>query len=225
MEVVPLPYSPDQSTISPYKQIRRNPKRNIQTTAPRSSENFLPANLIFNHQGGGGLFLRSPPYLSSALSFSVSNAQKQKQPQPPLLPLPINKKPCSGNRGLSCSPTNRKTNKNRDQDLTPKKPKPSSGSTPKKQQDSKSVPTECLIITSTDRMGPEPSDIPEEILRVMKPPSVEEKFSGSVFYLSPPPSSLPLPKFSLRPKLSCNAQAGGFDTGATDNLRRLLRLQ
>ncbi|KAL3340801.1 hypothetical protein AABB24_029107 [Solanum stoloniferum] len=44
--------------------------------------------------------------------------------------------------------------------------------------------------------------------------------------ISPPPSSLPLPTFSLRPKqLSCNAEAAtGVDTGATDNLRRLLRL-
>ncbi|PSS19855.1 Protein cramped-like [Actinidia chinensis var. chinensis] len=53
-----------------------------------------------------------------------------------------------------------------------------------------------------------------------------ELFSGSVtFTLSPPPSSLPLPNFSLRPKLRCNAEAGGIDAGATDNLRRLLRIQ
>ncbi|PSS17967.1 Anthranilate phosphoribosyltransferase [Actinidia chinensis var. chinensis] len=51
-----------------------------------------------------------------------------------------------------------------------------------------------------------------------------ELFSGSVtFTLSPPPSSLPLPNFSFRPKLSCNA--AGIDPGATDNLRRLLRIQ
>ncbi|CAN4094006.1 unnamed protein product [Withania somnifera] len=44
--------------------------------------------------------------------------------------------------------------------------------------------------------------------------------------VSPPPSSLPLPTFSLKPKLSCNAEASaGVDAGATDNLRRLLRLR
>ncbi|CAN4123012.1 unnamed protein product [Withania somnifera] len=44
--------------------------------------------------------------------------------------------------------------------------------------------------------------------------------------VSPPPSSLPLPTFSLRPKLSCNVEASaGVDAGATDNLRRLLRLR
>ncbi|KAK7283737.1 hypothetical protein RIF29_13479 [Crotalaria pallida] len=48
----------------------------------------------------------------------------------------------------------------------------------------------------------------------------------SVFNLSPPPSSLPLPKFSLRSKLiiNCNGEKTGVDAGATDNLRRLLRL-
>ncbi|KAL0438400.1 UNVERIFIED_CONTAM: hypothetical protein Slati_2323000 [Sesamum latifolium] len=54
----------------------------------------------------------------------------------------------------------------------------------------------------------------------------DDMFSGSVvFTISPPPSSLPLPTFSLRPKLSCKAEAAGIDTGATDNLRRLLRIQ
>ncbi|GMN41441.1 hypothetical protein TIFTF001_010671 [Ficus carica] len=45
--------------------------------------------------------------------------------------------------------------------------------------------------------------------------------------LSPPPSSLPLPRFSiLRPsKLSCNAEAAGIDAGATESLRRLRRLR
>lgn len=41
--------------------------------------------------------------------------------------------------------------------------------------------------------------------------------------ISPPPSSLPLPTFCLRPKpIGCNA---GIDTGATDDIRRLLHLQ
>ncbi|XP_042047237.1 uncharacterized protein LOC121793116 [Salvia splendens] len=48
--------------------------------------------------------------------------------------------------------------------------------------------------------------------------------SSAVFTFSPPPSSLPLPSFSLWPKLSCKA-AAGVDAGATDDLRRLLRLQ
>ncbi|XP_042058096.1 uncharacterized protein LOC121802483 [Salvia splendens] len=50
---------------------------------------------------------------------------------------------------------------------------------------------------------------------------------GSVMFSisPPPPSSLPLPSFCLRKKLSCNvAAAAGVDAGATDDLRRLLRL-
>ncbi|GFP86350.1 hypothetical protein PHJA_000778800 [Phtheirospermum japonicum] len=50
-------------------------------------------------------------------------------------------------------------------------------------------------------------------------------FSGpTTFTISPPPSSMPLPTFSLRPKLSCRA-AVGIDAGATDDLWRLLRLR
>lgn len=51
-------------------------------------------------------------------------------------------------------------------------------------------------------------------------------FSGSVIYAisGPPPSSLPLPTFFLRPKLRCKA-AAGIDSGATDNLRQILQLQ
>ncbi|KAK1321089.1 hypothetical protein QJS10_CPA03g02271 [Acorus calamus] len=52
-----------------------------------------------------------------------------------------------------------------------------------------------------------------------------EEFSGSVFLVSPPPSSLPLPRFSLKPKVRCASEAvGGVDAGATDGLRRLLRM-
>ncbi|KAL2346235.1 hypothetical protein Fmac_000235 [Flemingia macrophylla] len=65
-------------------------------------------------------------------------------------------------------------------------------------------------------------DFPEEV------PAEDDVVWGSVFSLAPPPSSLPLPRFSLRSKLACNAAAaasGGVDDGATDNLRRLLRLR
>ncbi|KAJ1387628.1 Proline-rich nuclear receptor coactivator motif [Sesbania bispinosa] len=83
--------------------------------------------------------------------------------------------------------------------------------------------------------GPDPKDLPKHLpvvltSKVVLPGTVgnmEDMFSGSVFNLAPPPSSLPLPKFSLRSKLSCNAEAaaGSVDAGATNNLRRLLRLR
>uniref|UniRef100_A0A1D1YI98 Uncharacterized protein n=1 Tax=Anthurium amnicola TaxID=1678845 RepID=A0A1D1YI98_9ARAE len=68
----------------------------------------------------------------------------------------------------------------------------------------------------------------------------EEDLVGDVYSLSPPPSSLPMPRFCMRerwpPSSSsppCSALAlggdvqpfgGGVDAGASDDLRRLLRL-
>ncbi|KAK1274295.1 hypothetical protein QJS04_geneDACA009620 [Acorus gramineus] len=48
-----------------------------------------------------------------------------------------------------------------------------------------------------------------------------EELSGSGFLVSPPPSSLPLPRFCLKSKTD---EAVGVDAGATDGLRRLLRI-
>ncbi|KAK9270224.1 hypothetical protein L1049_025801 [Liquidambar formosana] len=225
MDAILMPSSSDQS-ISPYKQQQiRNPKKNTRHFISRPSENLAPPKI--NH--GGILFTPPPP---PSLSFSLPPSQ-----QPPLLPLPITKPYNSLNslpprtRGLSCSPTSRKFNK---------KSKPSNSPV---KEDTKQVlkssasPREvsgCLVIASTNRLGPDPEDLPKDVSRVFSGNSVImtgvmgdlEKFSGSVFTLSPPPSSLPLPKFSLRPtKLSCNAEAAGIDAGATDNLRRLLRLR
>ncbi|KAF8405415.1 hypothetical protein HHK36_010321 [Tetracentron sinense] len=229
MEAVLLASSPDQS-ICPYKPFK-NPKKNIRTFISRPSENFAPSNLLNIH---GGHFFGPPPSLYTSFPSSVSVFNQQ---QPPLLPLPI-PKPYSSlpprNRGLSCTPTNRKNNRTKDKDYSAKKPKPSSIS-PKKQdpkQDARSTTRESLMITSTNRLGPDPSDLPKQVTSVLKrvvssTSNMEdmEKMSASIFSLSPPPSSLPLPKFSLRPKLACNAKTGGIDAGATDDLRRLLRLR
>lgn len=60
-----------------------------------------------------------------------------------------------------------------------------------------------------------------------------EDVMESIYSISPPPSSLPLPRFSLprrksaAPASSCvmgAVEGGGIDIGATDGLRRLLRL-
>ncbi|KAF8053113.1 hypothetical protein N665_1463s0017 [Sinapis alba] len=47
----------------------------------------------------------------------------------------------------------------------------------------------------------------------------------AILLLSPPPSSLPMPKFSIKPKLRCNAEAVGKTDVATDNNRRVLQLR
>ncbi|XP_019054473.1 PREDICTED: uncharacterized protein LOC109115193 [Nelumbo nucifera] len=236
MEAVPLHPSFHQST-SAYRHSGRIHKRNSHIFISRPSDNVdaHSSSHLFNIH-------RPPPFLSS-VHFSVLNPQQQ----PPLLPLPVpNPKAYSSlpsrDRGRSCPPTNRRSTRTREKELTPNKSK-SSITRPRK-HDLKSTmtttsSTESLVITSSHRLGPEPSDLPKEVSRVLKPVVSSststttvttvirdtEKFSGSIFYHSPPPSSLPLPKFYLTPKLSCNVEACGIDARATDNLRRLLRLR
>ncbi|CAK7346161.1 unnamed protein product [Dovyalis caffra] len=242
-------FADQHQSISPYKQMK-NPATKINRTTTRSFvsrsiENMPPIN--YNNNIHGGLFFATP---HNSLSFSypppsslsVLNPHQQnyhqKHAQPPLLPLPISKPHHkslpSRSQSLSCPPTAaRKTNRPRDQSLTPKKskqPKTKKVEEPKK---------ESLIVESTVPLGPDPKDLPKDVSKVLSSSVTVsgndvisntvfmedfEKFSGSVFTLSPHPSSLPLPKFSTRTKLSCTTEAAGIDAGATDNLRRLLRL-
>ncbi|XWS25924.1 hypothetical protein CRYUN_Cryun27aG0109100 [Craigia yunnanensis] len=241
-----------EKSFSPYKQLKNIPKRNSTGAnfVSKQSENLAPTNII---HGGGLLFAPQPSlsfyYAPSASLFNqfYQNPQQllqQQQQQPPLLPLPIANKPLhsslpSRTRSLSSSPSNRKNNRTRDQSLTPKRSK-SKQLTGKVEEPKKDQlkPTEAtrtqaiskpFVLASANPLGPDPNDLPKILtssyLATGNVANDLEKFSGSVFTLSPPPSSLPLPKFSLRPKLSCNAEAAGVDAGATDNLRQLLRLR
>ncbi|KAJ0964203.1 hypothetical protein J5N97_029325 [Dioscorea zingiberensis] len=102
--------------------------------------------------------------------------------------------------------------------------KPRSGCSPRKEQRSR---RENAPGIAANRMPIETPDEEEEMV-----------FDGSLYSISPPPSSLPLPRFSTaKPKLEAEAMApppscvveamgsgGGIDAGATDDLRRLLRL-
>ncbi|XP_038884839.1 uncharacterized protein LOC120075485 [Benincasa hispida] len=184
-------------------------------------QNFSPATVH------GGLFNFPPPAVTY---FSHRHHQ-----QPPLLPLPRRPFPPPETGATAfCRPKC----KSRDQSLTPKKSKPikrSKGGPPAVKST-----VEFVIVDSTNRLGPEPSHVPKDLWKVLglqssAPPcegsrslgtAAEMEFSGSAFSVSPPPSSVPLPKFSLRRKVvSCNVEAAGVDAGATDNLRRLLRLR
>lgn len=226
MEASLLHSSLDQS-ISPYKHIRNPTKnKNGSLMISRPFEKFPPSKLTpaTIHDG----VLHAPP---PSLSFSYPPSISL---QPPLLPLPISKPYSNNSRGRVASypPINRKmNNRGRDQSLTPKKSKKIANTT---RGDVKSTvsSSECLLIESTNRLGPDPKDLPKDISRVLSSSSpvgnnfdLEEFSGGSVFTLSPPPSSLPLPTFSLRPRQSCNTEPAGIDAGATDNLRRLLRIR
>ncbi|KAB1204041.1 hypothetical protein CJ030_MR8G028320 [Morella rubra] len=223
----------------------KTPRKSARAFSSKATENHAPTNIqyggLLHHQLPPPLFLSSS-YPPSASIFNHPASRQhlqhhyhhQQQQQPPLLPLPAPITHPSRIRGLSCPPSTRKpNNKRRDQSLTPKKPKPTKREDPKQDlTTTRQAISECLIIASTKRLGPDPNDLPKDVSRVLGKSlgavDIEklEEFSGTVFSLAPPPSSLPLPKFSMRPKLCCNAEAAaGIDAGATDNLRRLLRLR
>lgn len=119
---------------------------------------------------------------------------------PPLLPLPI------PTHGIAMKPQR----------------KPRSGFNSRKEQRSRREDVPGIV---AHRRPVEMRDDEEE---------EEMVFDGSLYSISPPPSSLPLPRFSMaKPKpglapASCVVEAigsgGGIDAGATDDLRRLLRL-
>ncbi|GLT34970.1 hypothetical protein SLA2020_094570 [Shorea laevis] len=237
MEAVILSSSLDKS-VSPYKQMK-NPERVARGFVSNPMESLAPMNNIH----GGLLFAPRPPFSSCPPSASASlmNHHLFRHEQPPLLPLPLSQplhnSLLARSRSLSSSPTNRKSNRTRDQSLTPKKSKskPLTYKGEEQKKDLKPVEATEEATESVVGSGPDPNDLPKNMLKVLSSSSLKlternvmmndlETFSGSVFTLSPPPSSLPMPKFSLRPKLSCNAEAAEIDAGATDDLRRLLRI-
>lgn len=199
-----------EKSVSPNKQLKNIPRRH--SSGAHAS--------IIHGGGGGGLFLAPPPSLSFSYPFY------QAQQQPPLLPLP--NKPLhtslpSRTPTLSSSPSNLKNNRYKDQSLTPpKRSKP-------KQISGKSVGEPKKLQTRSTERKKAQGVISKPFVMASGGPQAAardlERLSSSIFTLSPPPSSLPLPSFSLRSKLGCKAEAGGgVDGGATDNLRRLLRL-
>ncbi|XP_027354592.1 uncharacterized protein LOC113864733 [Abrus precatorius] len=211
-----------EQSIAPNKQIRmKTPKKNVQG-------NFISNNPSENFDTYAGLL--NPPSRAASFSHPYPLSASVFNQQPPLLPLP-HVSPIQHHQhqpllrqGLSLPPPSRK-NRTKDMSLTPKKSKPTKREEVKKRSGTQSI----LIVASDNRWGPDPKDLPRHLLTSKVVPgkgnNVEEMVSGWVFNLSPPPSSLPLPKFSIRSKLSCNAEAArGVDAGATNNLRRLLRL-
>ncbi|KAK9279363.1 hypothetical protein L1049_013042 [Liquidambar formosana] len=75
-----------------------------------------------------------------------------------------------------------------------------------------------LVLSSTDRLGPDPDMVPKQI-RLTELNPVAGFYAGSAFIASPPPSSLPLPGFFTK-----NIVLSKTDDDATSDLRRMLRL-
>ncbi|RVW55683.1 hypothetical protein CK203_001422 [Vitis vinifera] len=84
---------------------------------------------------------------------------------------------------------------------------------------------EEMIVSGTERLGPDPEMVPKQIrIKDLKPfafsvAAKPDMYAGSAFALSPSPSSLPLPSFSRKKQMS-----PVVDDWATKDLRRLLRL-
>ncbi|XP_042516184.1 dachshund homolog 1-like [Macadamia integrifolia] len=82
-----------------------------------------------------------------------------------------------------------------------------------------------LIVSGTERLGPDPEMVPKQIrvadLKVILSPVAvrSDMYAGAAFSLSPSPSSLPLPSFSMK-----KDGLAIVDYSATKDLRRLLRL-
>ncbi|KAH6832858.1 hypothetical protein C2S53_014369 [Perilla frutescens var. hirtella] len=210
MEAVMMHGSFDHS-ISPYKSHLKNPKK-IHQNYPIISN---PADFFRpSHFSSTGLLQPPPPPF---LSQSYPPYSLQQSPQPPLLPLPT----ATPRRSAALS-ANKKTgnrpNRSRDpSSLTSKKSK-----SPKKEE--KNSPKKSV--------APPPPSMRSgsfSLAAEADQNQIEYLFSGSAAFttISPPPSSLPLPTFSLRPKMrGCKAEAAAaVDAGATDDLRRLLRLR
>lgn len=179
--------------------------RSISSSTQFANGNKRNNQILNSSNFHGGGILHAPP-LSLSYSYppslSVFHAPLQNHNQPPLLPLP-NTNP--RNRGISCPPVTRKINNK-------PKSKPAKKADAAAKQVLRTSSASLAVIPSGKPVGPDPNNLPKDVY--------------GVFALSPPPSSLPLPTFSLRSKLSCNAEAAaGIDAGATDNLRRLLRLR
>ena len=71
------------------------------------------------------------------------------------------------------------------------------------------VTGEDLVLSTTDRLGPEPDMVPKNI-------TIAHFYAGSGFSSSPPPSSLPVPAF-FKKETQHNLHA-------TSDLRRILRI-
>ncbi|GMH03282.1 hypothetical protein Nepgr_005121 [Nepenthes gracilis] len=212
------------------------------TSSSAHTENFVhtPAELIH----GKGVLLNPPISLSSSFPQSLPILhpfrQQQRPLQTPLFLLPASRTFHSlpftrGRSSHSLSPTNR--------NQTPKKSKACSSKqlnsnsvrkmnpnpNPKMEPETpKSILESCLTAASTQRVGTDPGYLSKALFVDCNEEDEVEKFSGLVLGLSPPPSSLPLPQFPLRRRLSCTVEAaggGGFDASATDDLCRLLRLR
>ncbi|VVA91949.1 unnamed protein product [Arabis nemorensis] len=156
-------------------------------------------------RSGGSLALPMNPTSSWGSSPAHPPPPPSNYSQPPLLPLPrVNS---------STLPLQR---------LNSSRPRVNNSTLPSEPQKKKVEFAES--VTSLTRTGSVP-------VRSNYSGDFPRGFDGypgpAIMLLSPPPSSLPMPRFSIKPKLRCNAEAAGKinDVASADNIRRVLQLR
>ncbi|KAK4787415.1 hypothetical protein SAY86_011248 [Trapa natans] len=198
--------SSPSSKLTRSQRNRRHRSFNFSTAVPRPTEDSVPTSALHHHVG---LFSGDDSFNNQS-TFFFPNHQSWKQ-QPPLLPLPAIPKV-----QLSSSPPPNSCGQKKPNRLA--------------RHGSLLNPSKSSITRQGSVHLPDPNELPKGI-PVSKVPNLypllaPPGLSSSVFDLAPPPSSLPLPTFSVRPKLGCNVEAEVIDdSGATDGPRRLLRLR
>lgn len=208
-----------------------NPNRKLDRQfSSHPSEFFLYPTFPFSSSFNGGAVPYTPPFSFQGPSPPVNpRAHHYNHQQPPLLPLPIPNPYQNNNRKINNKLTRHASlsvKKSNFSGAGPKREKARPNESPAK------VSPESVHVSSGKWLGPEPQEVPRVLFSgksniVNKDPKfvdstvVSPPPSSLPTVVSPPPSSLPLPTFSIRPKLSCNPES---DTGATDSLRRMLRL-
>jgi hypothetical protein len=199
--------------------------------SPYSSGNSL-SHLLYSYNVAAMPKLNSEWPLSQIppvpLSPSLYSSIPLPQPnQPPLLPLPLHK--------TSSFPS--QLNQKRFTPSAPKRKPRANKKERRVQTKNTKIPLERKpsLISPADDMTNDENNMDEEILIKSQ---AKDRDILDCYSISPPPSSLPLPGLALlRPKMkittACNRETvfeeaklinSGVDNGATDNLRRILRL-
>lgn len=199
--------------------------------SPYSSGNSL-SHLLYNYNVAGVPKLNTAWPLcqnpSVLMSPSLYSSLPLPQPnQPPLLPLPLHKTssfPSQLNQKRFAAPS------------APKRKPRATKKEPRVQSKNTKIPLERKhSLCPVDDITNDENNMDEEILITSH---VKDGDILDCYSISPPPSSLPLPGLALlRPRMkrttACNSEAVfeeaklnnyGVDNGATDNLRRILRL-
>lgn len=183
--------------------------------------------LVEKSVNGGVLFRSFSSSFSLDNSFPFINKNLPCAQQPPLLPLPSSVNPTWKERGMPIQQHHRHKN-----------PRHASTSPRKREQRDRFLPVTVPVLVPVSIPVPVsvlPVVVPEKrSAKVLRDGVVEEEmvWTGTVYSVSPPPSSVPMPSFVMGRgkgnigKVTEKACGEGreVDASATNELRRLLKL-